>query len=224
MGKIKKGIESGRAMVERSPIFEETVRHYREQLARVPYAEKASVLGVTVEGEEALVPLLMETYRVSPRGIRDSRGIVPPHALQVLLYRYLLSAPAFEPQGEDWVTYKDFKDAAPFVGGFINNTEKALIRRFGDKPEELLAACQKVGGYPAGWELSYRIVYRFDLLPKVPLVLLFNEADEEFPAQCTLLYQKKAQAYLDMECLAILGWHLTDSLIEAAGTSYRSIM
>lgn len=209
---------------ERSPIFEETIRNYGNQLAAADIVSLAQRLGLETVDGQAFIPLLGVLYRVSPQGVLDPQGKRPDHAVQVLLYRYLLSAPSVEPLGDDWVTFKDFKDAAPFVGGFQSNTERALVRRFADQPEELRRACEKIGGYPAGLELSYRIIYRFDLLPKISLILLFNEADEEFPAQCTLLFPRKAQGYLDMECLAILGWYLTDLLIQGAGTSYRSIM
>jgi hypothetical protein len=31
------------------------------------------------------------------------------------------------------------------------------------------------------------------------------DADKNFPAQCTLLFQRDAASYLDMECLAMVG-------------------
>jgi hypothetical protein len=42
--------------------------------------------------------------------------------------------------------------------------------------------------------------------------LLFNDAEEGFPAQCTLLFGQRAQNYLDMESLAILGGTLAHRL------------
>jgi hypothetical protein len=58
----------------------------------------------------------------------------------------------------------------------------------------------------------------------VPLLLLFNDEDEDFPAQCSLLFQRRAEKFLDMECLAIIGWLLADSLTQAAGLGERSVM
>jgi hypothetical protein len=42
--------------------------------------------------------------------------------------------------------------------------------------------------------------------------LLFNDADEEFPARCTVLFEKRAEHYLDMECLAMVGMRLFEYL------------
>ncbi len=46
---------------------------------------------------------------------------------------------------------------------------------------------------------------QFNALPKLPMVLLFNDRDEEFPAQAKILFEQRAEVYLDAECLAILG-------------------
>jgi hypothetical protein len=211
-------------MTVKSSVFEETYQNYLAQLAGIDFVSKADILGVKIKDSEASVPLMGKTYRVSPKGVFDPFGKEPLHAVSILLCRYLLLCPEREPQGDNWVTYKDFKDAAPFVGGFITNTEKPLVKEFSNRLEDLKKACQELGAGPADLELSYPIVFRFDVLPKIQILLLFNDEDEEFPAQGALLFQQKAAGYLDMECLAILGWLLTDTLIQAAGKSVRTVM
>ena len=42
-----------------------------------------------------------------------------------------------------------------------------------------------------------------DALPRLSLLLLFNDADEEFAANGTVLFQKHAEHYLDPESLAM---------------------
>jgi hypothetical protein len=44
------------------------------------------------------------------------------------------------------------------------------------------------------------------------MLLLFNDADEEFPADCKVLFEKRAESYLDMECVAIIGMLLAEFL------------
>jgi hypothetical protein len=211
-------------MTVKSSIFEETYQNYLAQLAGIDFASKADILGVKIKDGEVLVSLMGRAYRVSPKGVFDPFGKEPLHAVSILLCRYLLLCPEREPQGDNWVTYKDFKDAAPFVGGFTSNTGKALVKEFSHRLEDLKGACQKLGAGQTDLELSYQIVRRFHVLPKIAILLLFNDEDEEFPAQGALLFQQKAAEYLDMECLAILGWVLTDALIQAAGRSIRTVM
>ena len=204
--------------------FEETYQNYLAQLAGIDFPSKAEMLGIGQKDGEALIPLLGTIYQVSPKGVFDPLGKEPTHAVRVVLCRYLLLSPVTNPIGEEWVSYKDFKDAAPFVGGFGNNTEKALVKNFSNRLYDLKEACQNLEGRPIDLELSYQIAFRFDVLPKIPILLLFNDEDEEFPAQGSLLFQKKASAFLDMECLAILGWFLIDALIQATGRSMTTIM
>lgn len=212
-------------MSGKAPIFEETVRNYLAQVAQIDLAGIAETLGITVEQGEAMIPFLGKTYRVSSSGVFDDSGLEPIHALRILFCRYLLLAPPAPPrQGEDWVSYKDFRDAAPFVSGFVNNSERAIARNFCGRLEQLREAAGRLGAVPPALELSYQFTGQIQALPQIPLLLLFNDEDEDFPAQCTLLFQRRAEKFLDMECLAIIGWLLADVLGQKAGLAQRSVM
>jgi hypothetical protein len=147
------------------------------------------------------------------------------HAVSVVLLKYLILSPGqVPPSGEDWVSYKDFKDAAPFVTGFVNHSERAIARNFSGRLEQLRAAARSLGAVPPSLELSYEFTGQIQALPQIPLLLLFNDEDEDFPAQCSLLFQRRAEKFLDMECLAIIGWLLADFLIQEAGLGQRTVM
>jgi Domain of unknown function (DUF3786) len=223
---LKSGLilNSGHLMALRSPIFEETYKNYLAQVARIDLKACAVSLGIQAEGQNAVIPFFKQPYRLSPTGVLDPSGQQPAHAVSVVLCKYLLRCPTIEPQGDNWVSFKDFKDAAPFVGGFVTNTERAIFIKFPGRLPALKDACLHSGGLPVDLGLSYDLSIRFEALPRIPMLFLFNDEDDEFPAQCAFLFQKKAEKYLDMECLAILGWFLTDSLLQAAGESQTTIM
>ena len=213
-------------MSGKAPIFEETVRNYLAQVAQIDLAGIAETLAITVEQGEALIPFLGKTYRVSSSPVcLTPRDLEPIHAIRIVLCRYLLLAPPALPrQGEDWVSYKDFRDAAPFVNGFVNNSERAIARNFSGRLEQLRKAAGRLEAVPPALELSYQFTGQIQALPQIPLLLLFNDEDEDFPAQCTLLFQRRAEKFLDMECLAIIGWLLADALAEKAGLAGRTVM
>lgn len=177
-----------------------------------------------MKGDSILVPLFGQLHKISPKGILDPSGKEPIHSVKVVLCQYLLHAPATEPEGEDGVSYKDFKDASPFVGGFQNNTEKAIAKNFAGRLEALRKACLQLGGKDPGLDWGYPLSMKFDPLPHVPILLLFNDADEEFPAQCLLLFERRAEKYLDMESMAILAWLLTDYLNQSPGDMRTTVM
>jgi hypothetical protein len=209
---------------QKAPIFQQIYRDYLKQLSQVDLQTIADRSGVEIEGDSILIPLFNQLYKISPRGIMDPSGEEPPHSIKVVLCQYLLHTPAVEPEGEDWVSYKDFKDASPFVGGFQNNTEKAIAKNFAGKLEVLRGACVQLGGRDPGLGWGYQLSMKFNPLPHGPILLLFNDADEEFQAQCLLLFERRAEKFLDMESMAILAWLLTDYLNQSLGDMRTTVM
>lgn len=117
-----------------------------------------------------------------------------------------------EPLGGNWMSFRDFKDAAPLIQAFYNTVTQPLAETFSGRLAELEKAAKKIGGHRPDEVFSYDLSLRFDALPRVPLLLLFNDKDEEFPAQCSVLFEKRVEKFLDMECLAMVGMLLYEYL------------
>ena len=209
---------------QKAPVFDQIYQDYLRRLGQIDLHTKASTIGTEMEEDSILIPLFGQSYKVSPKGILDPSGKEPIHSIKVVLCQYLLHVPASQPGGEDWVSYKDFKDASPFVGGFQNNTEKAIAKNFAGRLEALRRACLHLGGKDPNLNWGYQLSMKFDPLPHVPILLLFNDADEEFPPQCLLLFERRAETYLDMESMAILAWLLTDYLNHSLGDLRTTVM
>ena len=202
-------------MSTKAPVFEKIYRDYLKQVNRIDLEPRLERLGVYMDENEVVIPFYGALYRISASGIRDPFDRQPAHAVSVLLFRYLILCPDTPPSADNWVSYKDFKDAAPFVGGFVNTAERPIARDFSGQLGALEQACKAIGGRDPGRELSYDLAMRLDPLPRVPMLLLFNDRDEEFPAQCSLLFERRAEEYLDMECLAMAGMALPEYLKQA---------
>lgn len=205
-------------------VFEKTRRDYLRQVAKLDLPAIAERLSVQIDGKAVKIPLFGRIFRVSPEEIFDPQGKAAIHAVAVLLCRYLILCPNEIPLEVQWVTYRGFGNAAPFVGGFENNTEKCIAKNFSGRLERLSAAAEKIGGEPASIDLSCDLKMKFVSLPQLPLLLIFNDRDDEFPAQSSILFEQRAEKYLDMECLAILGWVLTDLLNEVDNGAGPTIM
>jgi hypothetical protein len=191
--------------MSRPEVFERIHADYLEKVAGLDFTAIAERLAVTATPDEVVVPLFGFDHRISAQGVWGHCGQRPSHAVGVILFKYLLMCPREAPGDAAWVTYKDFKDAAPFAGGFLNTAEKPIADRFSGRLDELETACRKLNGQPAAMEASSDLSVRFQALPKVPVVLLFNDHDEDFPAGATVLFERRARHYLDMECLAMIG-------------------
>lgn len=208
-------------------VFKETLRYYLDQVNRMaPSAirDAESILGVRKTGNGIIIPFFQRQYRVASDGVFDEDGRRPLFSVSVVLCRYLIMCPPHSvDDGAEWASYKDFLDAAPFAGAFDINTEKAIARNFSGRVGDLSRACQNLGGRDFGDGLAYDLAVVIRSLPRVPLYLLFNDADDEFPAQCRILFERRAELFLDMECLAILGWLLSDYLMQAFGKPHVTI-
>ncbi len=204
--------------MEKSPVFEKHYRDYLAKVAAVDIPAAAKTLAVTLDEDAACVPFFNTIYRVSAQGIADMSGSRPPYSVCITLCRYLILCPDTAPQaGTEWTSYRNFKDAAPFAGAFNQNTEQALARNFSGRTEAIIHAGRTLASRPPDGDYPYDAAMIIDALPRIPLLLLFNDADEDFPASCSILFERRAEKYMDMEGLAIIGWKLSDYLHRADG-------
>ena len=204
--------------MDKSSVFEETYTNYLAQIGKLDFEKIAGRLGAEMDGDDLIIPVFGKPMRVSLSGINGPSGSRPNFSVCVILFKYLLLCPDHDPAENDWVGFKDFKDSAPFAGAFFNYTEVPLAKHFSGRLQDLEAACRQIHGYAPAATFSYDLCVQFNSLPKIPVLLLFNDADEEFPAQCAVLFERRAEKFLDMECLAMVGMLLFEYLKQANET------
>ena len=198
--------------MQKSSVFEETYHNYLAQIAELDFNKIADQLGAEMVADELIIPVFGKSHRISAARITGPSGSRPNFSVCVILFKYLLLCPDNGPVENDWVSFKDFKDSAPFSGAFVNYTEAALAKYFSGRLKDLEAACRGIHGHPPAATFSYDLCIQFNALPKIPVLMLFNDADKEFPAQCMVLFECRAENYLDMECLAMVGMLLFEYL------------
>lgn len=199
-----------------STVFDETYRNYLRELKNIHLPARAESLGVKVEKGGLLIPLYDKIYRLSGSAITDRHGVETNPAVRVILARYVLNCPSRQlPTGPDrLMSYREFPDAAPLISYFTTTTNKAIETRFSGGVDRLRVRGLELGGKEEANE-SYDLSLQFFALPRIPVLLNFNDRDDLFPAACSVLYRQSARHYLDMECLAMTGSMLADRLIRA---------
>lgn len=105
-------------------------------------------------------------------------------------------------------------NAGPLFSRFAENTGKIITTTFSGQMAKLKSRCQNLGGtiLETG---SYDLSVAFRALPRVPIILNFNDTDELMPANAGFLYHDDAETYLDLESLTIICTWLTGLLIQA---------
>ena len=201
-------------MAETNPIFDKHYDAYLKAIAGIDLSQRITILDISLEkdGKTAIVPFFDKRYRVSSAGVVDPAGNRPDYGTCVVLLKYLLMCPAQLPLETDWVNYRDLKDSGPLTVYFSNHILGAISRGFTGRREILAAAATAFGGSPPPIAYPYDVAAAFRGLPRIPLLLLFNDVDDEFAAQTTILFERRAELFLDAECLAMLGGYLTKNL------------
>ncbi|MFO7750790.1 MAG: DUF3786 domain-containing protein [Desulfobacteraceae bacterium] len=201
-------------MKEKQTFFDRNYDYYREQLAPLLPETLVPVVGGKAENGGVTLPFFGENYSVSASGVSGHSGERPAYDVCVILFRYLLNCPEKEPREKQWAAYRDFRDAAPLITYFTNEVEKAIALRFENNLPGLKRAGEALGGYRPNLDVTCDLALQFDALPRVPVVLLFNDVDDEFAPDCSMLFQRRTETFLDAECIAMLGRQLFVRLTE----------
>jgi hypothetical protein len=192
-------------------IFETTLKGYLAQIEQVDLSARAETLGATARDGALVIPFYGIPYRVSKEGVFEASGPTADFAVSVVLCGYVLQCPEAVPDPGDWQPYREFKDAGPLTVYFNSNVTRKIETAFAGRQAALIAACRRAGARLLDAP-SFDVAAVFDMLPRIPVYLRFNDRDEEFPAQVSILFRRSAEAYLDMECLAIGATYLFESL------------
>ncbi len=192
--------------------FNKTYNDYINQISKTDQSFIKDKLGIIVENNKLELNVFDNKYYISETSIINKEGEKPSLEICVILSKYILLCKDDVKEDKNWSSFRDFKDSGPLTVFFSNSVEGAIAEHFSGDPKQLEQASKNINGYDPDIELSYEVVVQFDLLPKISLLLLFNDADDEFPAHCSVLFEKHAENYLDAESLAIAGSVLVSKL------------
>lgn len=192
--------------------YERVYQGLLEDLAKIDISSRATGLGAIYGDGGMEIPFLGRPFLVSPQGVMPLDGASNPVTIRIVLCYYVLHG-GDAPLGNRWVAYRDFKDSAFFMQSFRAQVEARIAKHFTGRKEDLRRVCEALGGQDYEGPMKGDLCMRFAALPKVPLLLIFYDGDEDLPASATVLFDANAHRFLDMECLAVLGWILADALV-----------
>ncbi|SFG44736.1 protein of unknown function [Desulfotomaculum arcticum] len=126
-----------------------------------------------------------------------------------LILQYIIQCSGLPPRGR-WISFLELPDGIHHYVPFLNDACNPISREFGNQPEKLLARSKLLGGIPASLGDCSVIIPAF---PKLPLVVVMWEGDDEFPPKATILFDAIAPQQLSTAALWVLGCELTKKLI-----------
>jgi hypothetical protein len=201
--------------MKKSKVFKETYNKYLSDMSDIDLLPRAFRLGAEPAGDALIIPYYETPFRISTDGVFYETGKRAGFAISVVLFQYVFHCPAEIPIAGDWVTFREFKDAGPLGGYFTSNNNKTIETTFEGNPEALQYACNRLGGRLLDDDPYWDFSVAFDMLPRVPIRIRFNDKDDEFSAQSSILFRQSAESYIDMESLAMGTTYLTGMLTKA---------
>jgi hypothetical protein len=185
-----------------------------ETLSQQTITEISGRSGFELEDETWFrIPFLNRVYRVhfpdfeftDPAGA----GIEIPIQEQILILHYMLAAGA-HPLAGQWVAYREIPGASFYFSAFVKRAIDPVKNVFGQNLTGLSDTAAQLNGRAIE---PGDIGFEFDVLPNVPLQLILYAADEEFPAEANILFDRTIGEILSPEDIAWLAGMLVYRLI-----------
>jgi hypothetical protein len=185
-----------------------------ETLSEQEFKNISERSGFEVEDENCLrVPFLNRVFRVHFPDFEFSdqadADIEIPIQEQILILHYML-APDAHPVAGQWVAYREIPGASFYFSAFIKRAIDPLKNVFGQNLNGLSKAAAILNGKPI--ELG-DVGFEFDVLPNVPMQVILYAADEEFPAEANILFDRSIGEILSPEDIAWLAGMLVYRLM-----------
>ena len=165
--------------------------------------------------EKISVNFLRRDYIITKEGVEpiDGKPVGVNHR-NVLLY-YVLS----KGNGEPKFSFVPLGRLTGMISGQNIPTDRImnapLIRKFRNDLTRLKTAVTLIGGDYEGTANGGHL-WLIKPLPKIPVKMIYYEADEEFPADIQIMFDETAPKFMEYECLAFLCGCLVSALIENA--------
>jgi hypothetical protein len=200
-------------MDKQKHVYEKTGERYLEQIMAMPWDRLETTYGLDTRDRMIRVPFFRSLVHINKNGFFFATGEKTPFDVCVIAARYVLMCPETLPAGKELSAFRDFKGSGPLTVFYADNVEVKIRKNIHDPARNLKHACLELGGYRPDASISRDAVMTFDALPHLPVYLLYDFADEEFPSSCSVLFESRAQTMLDPESLAIIGAVLAQKLV-----------
>jgi hypothetical protein len=187
--------------------YEQVSDELEKEATAVNLKETAETIGGTynaADGRETIrLRMINRVYELRKEGLFENDEYCPDPWTKIIIYDYVRRKGS-SPLTEDWITLGHFPHTASHVKAFQKNAEKKIAGTFRNDLDGLKKHCAEMEGVEGEGKTKADYFCTFHLLPHLPLYLSFYAADEEFDAECKILFDSSAEDYIDIEYLAYL--------------------
>jgi hypothetical protein len=132
---------------------------------------------------------------------------------RILTLHYLVRGTGAKLRGEQ-IAFKHLEGGLAYDTAFHRRSVALLLDRFGPALKGFMEAGARAGGIRSG-ESSHALLFR--AFPRVAVVFVMREGDEEFPPSGSVIFDSSIADYLSTEDVAVLCNMIAVRIIKAAG-------
>ncbi len=131
---------------------------------------------------------------------------------EVLILQYVAQATGLPLRGR-WLSFLELPGGEHHDALFRKEAHLPLVQSFGDNPDGFIEAAQDWGGrIMKGYG---DVACMIPVFPRLPVLAILWQQDEEFSARSALLFDSSAPGYLSTAALYVLGIALAQRLVQS---------
>jgi hypothetical protein len=199
--------------------YEQIYESLIPKLSECDFLEVAERLGLSLQPDGALsVNFLGRQYEISSLGVNPTDGKPVNVNNRSVLAHYTL----FKGVGEPAFSYVPIS-SLPGTGIIFRGTSMKwmtdpLGKTFSGDYVTFSETICRLGGVFNGKLKSGGYTWLLKALPKILLQIVYHDADDEFPCEVQILFDKNVSRFMEFECLAFLEGCLVRAMIMTAKT------
>lgn len=196
--------------------YEQIYESLLPQLRECDFLEISERLGLSLKPDGSLsVNFLKREYGINSHGVSPADGKpVDVNNRSVLAY-YTLSKGAGEP-ALSYVPIAYLAGTGIRFGTNIKWMTDPLGKAFSGDYATFSETMGRLGGVFSGKLKSGGYAWLLQVLPKIPLQIVYYDGDDEFPCEVQILFDRNAARFMEFECLAFLEGCLVKAMIMTA--------
>jgi hypothetical protein len=149
---------------------------------------------------------------------RNEAGSQPLSTFSQAVLAYYFHLSDGSPLTGKWIAFTELPDGQFYTQAFQGYTGQELVKTFGNDIDAFVRAAERLGGRRE--ELG-DAAFAFRVLPKVELLAVGWQGDEDFPPSYRILFDTAVSHHLSTDACAILGNMLTRRLTAWRGDRIR---
>lgn len=180
---------------------EELILNLKEEVKGISFSEIAKDLGTELKDSNLIIKCLGREFEISPAGEITTQGHITPW-IKILLLHYIRTRGKGELSGR-WVSYSSLKAGIFKALSFLAECENPLKELF-EKDFDTIETILTRFGAERRNDFPTTNAWRLCLLPKIPVLILYWQQEDEFESKVKILFDSTADRFLDAESIIFL--------------------